>query len=95
MSKLKCPEFVSLLNDYDVIGIQETKTDDLGVIDIPGYHVFLHNRSCNSRYRSGGKALMVKNTLLPVLSVDPEKSSKLIIFFTLSKIINGMESTQI
>ena len=34
--KLNCPEFVNLINSYDIIGIQETKTDDLDSINIIG-----------------------------------------------------------
>ena len=42
MSKLKCPEFINLIRNYDIIGIQESKTDDTDVIEIPGYSIFFH-----------------------------------------------------
>ena len=85
-SKLKCPEFISFLNHYDIIGLQETKTDDTDThIEIPGYKIFFHNRSCLSRYRSGGIALIVKECLLPYVKIDQSRKSKLILLFTISK----------
>lgn len=85
-SKLKCPEFISFLNQYDIIGLQETKTDDTDThIEIPGYKIFFHNRSCLSRYRSGGIALIVKEHLFPYVKLDQSRKSKLILLFTISK----------
>lgn len=86
-TKLNCPEFLNLINSYDILGIQETKTDDLDTIDIPGYKVILNNRSCISRTRSGGVGLIVKEWVLPFLKVHDTKSTDLAIFFTLSKIL--------
>ena len=41
VSKLKCPEFLTLIKEYDLIGIQETKTDDVdSYTEIPGYGFF-------------------------------------------------------
>lgn len=87
------PEFISLIQQHDVIGLQETKTDDTDTcIDIPGYKLFFHNRCCISRYRSGGIALLVKDTLLPYIKIDHAKSSKLILFFTISKTLYKFEN---
>lgn len=53
-SKLLSSEFISLINRHDIIGLQETKTDDTDAyLDIPGYQIFYHNRECISRCRSG------------------------------------------
>ena len=85
-SKLKCPEVISLINQYDIIGLQETKTDDAdSYIEIPGYKLFFHNRNCLSRYRSGDSVLIVKEHLTSFVKIDRSKKSKLILFFTLSK----------
>ena len=88
VSKLKCPDFVSLINEYEIVGIQESKTDDLDIVDIPGYKVFLNNRSCSSRYRSGGIALVVKDSIGHIVKVDHQMSSKLVLFFSLLNVIN-------
>ena len=68
VSKLKCPEFISLIQEYDLIGIQETKADDLNsYVEIPGYEIYFQNRVAISRYRSGGIALIVKRNLCLLL----------------------------
>ena len=45
-SKIKCPDFIYLMNQYDLIGLQDTKphvADTYIVyIDIPGYKIFLN-----------------------------------------------------
>ena len=41
VSKLNCPEFISLIQTYDSIGVQETETDKYDTLNFPGYKVFL------------------------------------------------------
>lgn len=90
VSKLKCPEFLSLINEYDLIGIQETKTDDIdNYIEIPGLEKKIHNRGCTSRYRSGGIALIVRKKLVPFIKLEKDNPSKLVLLFTISKLIYG------
>ena len=87
-SKMECPEFIDHLNQCDLIGLQETKTDDADTyIDIPGYKMFFHNRSCLSRYRSDGIVLVVKESLLPYFKIDQSKSSKHVLMFTISHVL--------
>ena len=43
-SKLKIPEFISLINSYDIIGVQETKLDNADCVTVPGYTVVCQNR---------------------------------------------------
>lgn len=80
VSKLSCPEFSNLINAYDIIGIQESKTDDTDAVKIPGYTVFLHNRASISRFRSGGIGLIVKDEILPYVKIDQTKTLKLVLF---------------
>ena len=93
-SKLNCPDFVSLINKYDIIGVQETKTDDIDTIIIPGYSVYLNNRSCNSRNRSGGIALIVKDTIVPFITIHDTKVSDLILLFTISNVITRSQTKE-
>ena len=83
-SKLLCPDFVSFISKYDIIGIQESKLDDADKIQIPGFNVFSNNRKALSRYRSGGITLLVKHQWLPFLTVH-SFDSKLVLWFTISK----------
>lgn len=75
---------MTLINSYDLIGLQETKLDDTDCIKIPGYEVVCQNRRQISRYRSGGTALFVKHTLLPFIKFGKSKS-KLIQWFLIDK----------
>ena len=68
-SKLLCPEFVCLIEQYDIIGIQRSKLDDVDNINIKGYQVFTNNRTAISRHRSGGIAILFKNELSPYITV--------------------------
>ena len=90
VSKLNCPDFLSLIREYDIIGLQETKTDDVDTyLEIPGYEIIFHNRKRVSRYRSGGIVLIAKKELVPFITIDEFRSSQLVLFFTISKIIYG------
>ena len=68
--KLRFPEFTDLIESYDIIGVQETKLDDLDSICIPGYEIVCKNRNKISRYRSGGLAIAVKSCLFPYITIQ-------------------------
>lgn len=69
ISTLNCPEFISLINQYDVICIQESKLDDADAISVAGYHIFTNNRMAISRYRSGCITLIVKDEFSPYIHI--------------------------
>ena len=89
-NKLRYPEFVELINSYDLIGVQETKLDDADCLEIPGYTIICHNRQTISRYRSGGTALIAKNSILPYLKLE-QSNSKLIQWFSITTEITNTE----
>ena len=90
-SKLKFPEFINLINQFDIAGIQKSKTDNTDVINIPGYSVFSHNRARISRFRSGGIILIVKNEIAPFIKIDQVRHSKLVLLFTISRHLCRLE----
>lgn len=47
--KLNYSEFQELVNEHDIVCLQETKTDDLDVIEIDGYKIEMKNRVKNER----------------------------------------------
>ena len=51
------PEFLQFLSLYDFIGLQETKTDSLDNIQIPGYSIHFKHRKNIAKIKSGGIAL--------------------------------------
>ena len=77
------PEFLSFVAQYDIIGIQESKLDDVDRVNIPLYQVFANNRARISRYRSGGIAILVKNELYPFITIQ-KVESKLISWLAIS-----------
>lgn len=83
LSKLHFSEFNELIQDHDIIGIQETKLDDVDTVNIRGYNIFCNNRRKISRYRSGGTALLVKDENAPYVKIL-KNNSKLIQWFSIS-----------
>ena len=77
-----CPEFITFINQYDLIRLQETKLDDADLICVEGYQVHNNNRKSLARHRSGGITILIKNNLVPnvkVLKNDSKLVSWLII----------------
>jgi hypothetical protein len=83
-SKCNYPEFTSLLNNYDIIGLQETKLDNLDHIEIANFKLFFKNRTDISNRKSGGIAIAVKKKLLKHINII-ETDCKSVFWFTLSK----------
>ena len=88
--KLNTPEFVNLINSYDIVGVQETRLDDADNITIPGYTIVCQNRQKLSRCRSGGTAVIIRDTILPHVKFG-KSDSKLIQFFTLQKTLTILQ----
>lgn len=83
-TKSNYPDFVDLIREYDLIGIQESKTDDTDLIDFPGYNIYYNNRENLSRRKSGGIVLLVKTELEKYVEVDFLHSSKLVLWCKIS-----------
>lgn len=80
------------MSNYDIIGLQETKTDISDTIDVPGFVVHLYNRQNLSRYRSGGIAVLVKDCIAKHVKVDTNSKSNLIKWLTISKTLYGSKN---
>ena len=85
VSKTNYPEFIELIKNYEIIGIQESKTDDCDVINIPGYNIFYNNRENLSRRKSGGLALLVKEEIQNYVKIEKQHSSQLVLWFSISR----------
>ena len=59
-SKTLFPEFHELISNYDIIGFQETKTDQMDDLTLPGFILKFKHRANLPRRRSGGIALAYK-----------------------------------
>ena len=68
-SKLKFPDFCYYIQEYDFIGINETKLDEFDTLEIEGYNIFCLNRNNKKAVRSGGVALLVKSNLCKYVQI--------------------------
>ena len=92
VSKSYYPEFIELIRNYDIIGIQESKTDNCDFINIPGYDVYFNNRENSSRRKSGGIALLVKKKLHNFVKIENSHFSNLVLWFSISRELMLTES---
>ena len=83
-SKCHIQEFLNFVESFDILGIQESKTDDTDNICIPGYQIFYNNREKLSRRQSWGIVLLVKNDFAHYVMVDNTNSSMLTLWFSVS-----------
>ena len=61
--KLKAPDFMAMISQYDIIALQETFLDDDDYVIVPGYVVIHQNRRKLTKRRSGGIAFLFKVAL--------------------------------
>ena len=83
INKLFLPEFHSLIAEYDIIGLQESKTDSLDTLNIPGYKLFCKHRKNFAKKKSGGIILVYKECLDKYVTFI-ESESKQVLWFKLS-----------
>ncbi|CAG2185838.1 unnamed protein product [Mytilus edulis] len=81
--RLQYPEFIELINRYDIICLQESKTDNCDEIFVPGYISKMKNRHDMTFRKSGGLMVLYKEKLcdhIKFLSSD----SNFVIWFEIS-----------
>ena len=83
-SKTIFPEFHEFTSAYDIIGFQETKTDQLDDLTLTGFILKFKHRNNLAKRRSGGIALAYKKELGHFITVI-DSPSKLVLWFTISK----------
>ena len=70
-TKFNYPEFIEMINDFDILCLVETKTDDCDIINIPGYTVKMKIRKFMSFKKSGGILSAFKNEYKKYISELP------------------------
>ncbi|MES9881290.1 MAG: reverse transcriptase family protein [Sedimenticola sp.] len=80
------PEFKSLLAQFDIISMQETKLDDLDIstVMLNDYNILFKNRKTISKYKSGGLAVAIKSKYYKYIR-EIKTDSKLVLWFAISK----------
>ena len=82
-SKLLLPEFHTLISQYDIVGLQESKTDSLETLIIPGYKLLCKHRKHISKKKSGGIIVAYKEGLDKHISYI-DSDSKQVLWFKIS-----------
>lgn len=82
--KILFPEFSSLINNYDVFSVCETKLDRYDLIELPGYVFFSQYRKQKYIRKSGGIGVFVKQSLSPHVSLI-ESDSDYVLWLSISK----------
>lgn len=86
------PEFSDLINQYDIIGLQETKLDLTNAAQfLDGYKLFFKHRKPISKVKSGGIAIAVKQNIQRYINII-DTQSKLVLWFSLSKHLTGQKN---
>ena len=85
-SKLYCPEFITLINDYHVVTCLETKLDDLDVVNIDNYECVRKDRIQKVIRRSGGIAVLVNKHIASYFEYI-DSDCEYVLWFKLSKVL--------
>ena len=72
LSKIKHPDFLSLISSHDIF---ESKLDDIDAVDVPGYVAFYKNKG-KFRRKSGGVLLLIKEELAQYVTVFESRDKK-------------------
>ena len=84
VKRIQYPEFMGLIEGYDILCFVETKTDDADEINLPGFILHMKNRFTFKRVKSGGIILAYKTELSNFVNIV-ESESKYILWFKLNK----------
>ena len=63
-TRINYPDFIILLEKYDIVCIQESKLDIFDIIDVPEFTFFSKPRKEKYLRKSGGLAYFIKNTIV-------------------------------
>ena len=88
--RLNYPEFHDLLNSYDIVYLQETKTDDIDTLNIAGYKLYMKNRSTLSKVPSGGIIFGVRENLSEHIEII-DTNSRFVLWAKISKRLHNLE----
>ena len=83
-SKLNYTEFSEFISSFDVLGLSETKTDDIDQIHIPGFITFMKNRHKLSKVRSGGIILSAREDIVKHVKII-DTDCKYVLWFKIDK----------
>ncbi|CAG2185030.1 unnamed protein product [Mytilus edulis] len=68
-SRVNYPEFKDIIDNHEIVCLVETKTDDIDVINLPGYEFKMKNRKKVTKTRSGGITVGYKEHLKTMIEI--------------------------
>ena len=68
-SRINCPEFIQLIEQYSILCVSETKLDIYDLIEIPNYTFYSKPRSEQVKRKSGGLGFFVHNSLISRINI--------------------------
>ena len=83
LTKSQYPEFLELIDEYDILCFVETKLDDYDCINLPGFTMNMKNRFKYMKTKSGGITLAFKDHLNEHISII-ELESKYVLWFEIN-----------
>lgn len=90
--KARCeyPEFVDVINGYDIFCVSETKLDDYDVISLPNYNLITKHRKQRYLRKSGGIGVFVKDNIIKYVDYI-NTDSEYILWIRISKQYTKLE----
>ena len=79
-----------MINSYDIVGIQESKSDDCDESEVPGFQIVYNNRQKLSSRKSGGIVLLIKDEIFEFIQTDTKQQPKRVQWFSISNLISPM-----
>jgi len=61
ISKLMNPDFRTFIESYDILIFQESKTDELDVLELPNNYMCFARHRRNAKTKSGGIVIVLKD----------------------------------
>ena len=92
--RLQYDEFRELITCHDILCFQETKTDDIDVLELENYEFVMKNRKKYGRVNSGGIVLAFRNYLKDHITIH-ETECKSVLWFELSKNVTNFDNNLI
>ena len=92
--RLQYDEFRELITCHDILCFQETKTDDIDVLELENYEFVMKNRKKYGRVNSGGIVLAFRNYLKEHITIH-ETECKSVLWFELSKNVTNFDNNLI
>ncbi|VDI00448.1 Hypothetical predicted protein [Mytilus galloprovincialis] len=88
-SRVNYPEFKDIIDNHEIVCLVETKTDDIDVINLPGYEFKMKNRKKVTKTRSGGITVGYKEHLKTMIEIIDTECKYVICEYVMWFQVNG------